>query len=77
MRARWHAASAKIQRLFGLLVLFCALRLIVGIVFLLVFNRGAVAWGWEVAIVVATMLGVYVPVTLAVRRWAPPHVSAD
>ena len=68
--------AGKIQRLFRLVVLFIVLRLVVGVVVLLFFDRGAVAWGWEVTFVVVAMLAVYVLVALAVRRWSPPRTNA-
>jgi membrane protein implicated in regulation of membrane protease activity len=77
MRARWHSIAAKIQRLFRLVVLFIVLRLVVGIAVLLFFDRGAVAWGWPMTLVVLAMLAVYVLVALAVRRWSPPRTSAS
>ena len=76
MLARWHAFASKIQRLFRLIVLFCVLRFIVGIGFLLIFNRGAIAWGPELTAVVVAMVAVYVLVALAVRRWSPPRTNA-
>ena len=76
MLARWHAFTSKIQRLFRLVVLFCIMRFIVGIAFLLIFNRGAVAWGPELTAVVVAMVAVYVLVALAVRRWSPPRTNA-
>ncbi len=77
MFARWHSLAAKIQRLFRLVVLFIVLRLVVGVAVLLFFDRGAVAWGWEVTLVVVAMLAAYVLVALAVRRWSPPRTSAS
>ena len=73
MLARWRAFSSKIRRLFRLVVLFCVLRFVVGIAFLLVFDRGAVAWGPELTVVVVAIVAVYVLVALAVRRWSPPR----
>ncbi len=76
MRARWHAFTAKTQRLFRLVVLFCVLRFVVGIGVLLFFDRGAVAWGPELTFVVVAMVAVYVLVALAVRRWSPPRAPS-
>ena len=73
MRARWQNFTSKIQRLFRLIVLFCILRFVVGIAVLLLFDRGAIAWGAELTFVVIAMLAVYLIVALAVRRWSPPH----
>jgi hypothetical protein len=75
MRARWHAFTSKIQRIFRLVVLFCILRFVVGIGALLIFDRGAIAWGPELTFVVVAMVAVYVLVALAVRRWSPPRAS--
>jgi len=77
MLTRWRAFSSKIQRLFRLVVLFCVLRFVVGIAFLLVFDRGAIAWGLELTGVVVAMVAVYVLVALAVRRWSPPRRARD
>jgi hypothetical protein len=75
MRARWHAFTSTIQRMWRLVLLFCVLRIVVGVASLLLFNRDAVAWGLELTLIVAAMLGVYVLVALAVRRWSPPRSS--
>jgi hypothetical protein len=76
MRARWQNFGSKTQRLFRLVVLFCILRVVVGVAALLFFDRDAVAWGLELTLMVAAMLAIYVLVALAVRRWSPPHTSA-
>jgi hypothetical protein len=75
MRNAWRRSSAKVQRVFRLVVLFCILRFVVGISVLLFFDRGAIAWGPELTAVIAAMAAVYVLVALAVRRWSPPHPS--
>lgn len=65
--------TAKVQRAFRFVVLFCVLRLVAGIGAIVLFDRGAFAWGWELTLVALTMLAVYVLVALAVRRWSPPR----
>ena len=76
MRNAWRRSSAKVQRIFRLVVLFCILRFVVGIGVLLFFDRGAIAWGPELTFVVVAMVAVYVLVALAVRRWSPPRSSS-
>jgi amino acid transporter len=73
MRVRWHAFTSKVQRVFRLVVLFFVLRFVVGIAFLLLFNRDAVAWGWELTAIIVAMVLVYGLVALAVRQWSPPR----
>ena len=62
-----------VQRVFRLIVLFCALRLAFGVGAILLFDRGAVAWGWELTIVVLAAVAVYVLVALALRRYLIPR----
>lgn len=76
MRNAWRRSSARVQRLFRLVVLFCILRFVVGIGALLIFDRGAIAWGPELTAVIVAMVAVYVLVALAVRRWSPPRSSS-
>jgi membrane protein implicated in regulation of membrane protease activity len=73
MLTRWRAFTSKFQRLFRLVILFCVLRFVIGIAFLLVFDRSAVAWGPELTAIVVVVVAVYVLVALAVRRWSPPR----
>jgi hypothetical protein len=68
MRARWQAFTAKLQRIFRLIVLFCVLRFVVGIAMIAIFDRGAIAWGPELTVVIVAMLAVYLGVALIVRR---------
>ncbi len=67
MRAAWRRLSRGVQRIFRLLVLFAVLRLALGVA-MLVFDRHAVAWGYEATLVVLAAVIVYVGVALAVRR---------
>ncbi|MBI5284730.1 MAG: hypothetical protein HY874_06515 [Chloroflexi bacterium] len=69
----WRGMAARVQRVFRLIVLFCALRLAFGVGAILLFDRGAVAWGWELTAVVVAAVAVYVLVALAVRRYLVPH----
>jgi hypothetical protein len=69
----WRRFTAKIRRVWQLIVLFCVLRLVAGVAVIVLFDRGAVAWGWELTGIVAAMLVVYLSVALAVRWWAPPR----
>ena len=67
MRAAWRRFSSGVQRIFRLLVLFAVLRLALGVA-MLVFDRRAVAWGYEATLVVLAAVMIYVGVALAVRR---------
>jgi hypothetical protein len=67
MRSRWQAFTSKLQRLFRLIVLFCVLRFVVGIAMIAIFDRGAIAWGPELTVVIVAMLAVYLGVALIVR----------
>jgi hypothetical protein len=76
MRSRWHAFTSKIQRLFRLIVLFCVLRFVVGIAMIAIFDRGAIAWGPELTVVIIAMLAVYLGVALIVRYASRPSSGA-
>lgn len=69
----WRGFTAKLRRLWQIVVLFCVARLIAGVALIVLFDREAVAWGWELSLIVAAMVIVYVGVALAVRWWAPPR----
>lgn len=71
MRDALWSLSAKLQRLWRLLILFLVLRLIAGAV-LVAFDDGF-AWGIELTLIVGAAIAIPVLVALAVRRWAPPH----
>jgi len=71
MRDALRSVSAKLQRLWRLLILFLVLRLIAGVV-LVAFDDGF-AWGIELTLIVGAAIVIPVLVALAVRRWAPPH----
>ncbi len=73
---RWRGIVGRVQRVFRLIVLFCALRLAFGIGAILLLDRGAVAWGWELTLVVLAAVAVYVLVALAVRRYLIPRRDA-
>ena len=57
--------------MFGLVVLFVALRLVAGVA-IIAFD-GGVARGLELTVICAVAVVVYVGVALAVRRWSPPR----
>jgi hypothetical protein len=69
----WQSAVAKVRRVFRLIVLFCVLRLAVGVAMIAIFDRDAIAWGPELTVIVVAALVIYVLVALAVRRWARPR----
>ena len=71
MRDALRSLSAKLQRLWRLLILFLVLRLLAGVV-LIAFDDGF-ARGIELTLIVGAAIVIPVLVALAVRRWAPPH----
>ena len=48
-------------------------RLLVGLAAIALFDRDAVAWGWEATAIVLAIVIVYALVGVAVRRRAPAH----
>ena len=71
----WHSLVAKVRRVWRLIVLFCVLRFAIGLGVLIFFDRGALAWGPVLTVLVVAALALYVGVALAVRRWSPPRSS--
>ena len=67
MLTRWRAFVAKTQRIWRLFVLFIVLRLLAGLA-MVVFDRDALAWGWQATVIVLGALAVYFVVALALRR---------
>jgi hypothetical protein len=76
MRSRWRALTSKLQRIFRLIVLFCVLRFALGIAMIAIFDRGAIAWGPELTIVIVAALAVYLGVALIVRYASRPGSDA-
>jgi hypothetical protein len=72
MRSRWQAFTSKLQRIFRLIVLFCILRFVLGIAMIAIFDRGAIAWGPELTVVIVAALAVYLGVALIVRYASRP-----
>jgi hypothetical protein len=72
MIERWHRTGARIQRIFRLVVLFCILRFVVGLAAIAIFDRGALAWGLELTLVIAAAIAVYLSVALIVRYASRP-----
>ncbi len=64
----WRNLVAKTRMLFRLIVLFLIVRFIVGLTMIAFFDRGAVAWGPELTVVVVGALAVVLLVGLAVRH---------
>jgi hypothetical protein len=62
-------------RVIGWIVLFCVLRTAVGVA-VIATGDTAVAWGWELTVIVAGGAAVYLLVALAVRRYSPPRRSS-
>ena len=73
----WRGFTGRVQRVFRLIVLFCVLRVVIGLAVLLLFNRDAIAWGPELTVLVIAIAAVYVGVALAVRRWSPPRGTTN
>lgn len=59
-----------IRRIVEIALLFAALRLVLGLALLLIFDRAALAWGSETTVIVITAVAVYLAVGLSWRRWA-------
>lgn len=73
MTNAWRTFASKIRRAWRIVVLFCALRFVAGVAAIALFDRGAIAWGTELTVVVAAMVVIYLLVALAVRWWSPPR----
>ena len=71
MLNRLHRTAESIRRIFRILVLFAVLRLILGVAIILLFDREAVAWGYEATLVVVASSVVCMAVGLSVKRWSP------
>ena len=61
------------QRLVSLVLLFCVLRIVVGVIVIAFFERDAVAWGIELTLIVLAAFAACLLAALAVRRWSPPR----
>ena len=59
------------QKIGRVIVLFAIARLLAGVAVIALFDRDAVAWGYEVTLIVLAAAVIYVGVALAVRRWSP------
>lgn len=57
-----------VRRIFHVLVLFAIARLVLGVALIVVFDRGAVAWGREATFIVVGVGAVYALVGFAVSR---------
>ena len=68
MRSTWQRLTGGLRGILRVLVLFAMARVALGIALILVFDREAVAWGYEATLVVIAAFVVYVAVGLAVRR---------
>lgn len=68
MRARLQALGTRVQSLFRLLVLIAIVRIASGLVLGIGFQRDALAWGYELTLVVAAAAVVYLATGLIVRR---------
>ncbi len=68
MLRTWRNVAARVRTAFRVLVLFLVVRLVVGLAMIAFFDRGAVAWGPELTLVVIGVLAVVLLVGLAVRH---------
>ncbi len=76
MSGTWHRFRAQVRRIFRLVILFCVLRFAVGISAIALFDRGAIAWGPELTVVILASIAVYAAVGLAVRYGTRPDSRA-
>lgn len=67
----WRTISRKLQRAFGIVVLFCIARFVAGFAAITLLDRDAVAWGWPLTIIVAVVCAICLGVALALRRAGP------
>jgi len=68
----WRRTAVMVRRIFRILVLFAVLRLLLGVAIIVVFEREAIAWGYEATLVVAAACVIYVGVAFCLtRRFAP------
>ena len=63
----WRNFGARVRSAFRFLALFLVVRVLVGVLIIVFFDRDAVAWGPELTVVVIGALAVVVLVGLAVR----------
>jgi O-antigen/teichoic acid export membrane protein len=68
MIAAWRRVVDGVRRLVRVLLLFAVARVVLGLALILLFDREAVAWGYEATLVVLAACIVYAAVGLAVRR---------
>ena len=66
----YRSVARGIRRIVEIALLFAVLRLAFGLVLILLFDRGAVAWDYEASAITALAVVVYLAVGLSVRRWA-------
>jgi hypothetical protein len=69
--AFWRRASTFLSRVATVIVIFCLLRIAVGIGLLAFADNGA--WGMEATLILAAAVVICLAVALAVRRWSPPR----
>ena len=58
------------RRIVEIALLFAVLRLVLGLALILLFDRDALAWGYETTAIVIMAVVVYLAVGLSWRRWA-------
>jgi len=68
MIGAWRRFTEGVRRIIRVLLLFAIARVVFGIALIFVFQREAVAWGYEATLVVIAAALVYLGVALAVRR---------
>ena len=66
----YRRAVRGLRRLVEIALLFAVARLAFGLALILVFDRDALAWGYETTAIAIMAVAVYLAVGLSWRRWA-------
>lgn len=69
--AAYRSVARTLRRIVEVALLFAIARVVFGLALILVFDREAIAWGYETTAIVMMAVAVCFGVGLAVRRWAP------
>jgi O-antigen/teichoic acid export membrane protein len=66
----YRRGARRLRRVVEVALLFAVLRLVLGLTLILLFDRDALAWGYETTAIVIMAVVVYLAVGLSWRRWA-------
>ena len=66
----YRRVARLMRRSIEVALLFAIARLLFGLALILLFDREAIAWGYETTAIVVMAVAVYFAVGLSVRRWA-------